>query len=106
VKRRADDYSDEGTRLRSNGGVTWKVVATSLAAIIMVGGGAWLTSIAGEISTIKAEQAKDREKASELKTNIGVMDEKVRRIERDVKEIKEDSKEQNRKLDELLRRTR
>jgi peptidoglycan hydrolase CwlO-like protein len=93
-------------RRQRNGSVTWKWVAGSLASLLTLGGSAWLTSIHSEINAIKQEQQKDREQSSELKTKAGITDERVRRIEQDVKEIKEDTKEQTKKLDELLRRTR
>lgn len=98
-------YEGPERRVR-NGGPTWKIIASAFAAIITLGGSAWLTTIAGDITDLKKDQRNDRQETQDLKGKVNVIEERTRRTEQDVKEIKEDTRRQNEKLDELLRRTR
>lgn len=86
-------------------GVTWKQVGVVVSVLGLLGGG-WMTSMHAEVRGIKDEQHKDRQQANTQGASIKVIEEKVRRLEQDTSEIKSEQKETNRKLDELLRRTR
>lgn len=112
-----------GEEKRGNGVLTWRVVAGVLAL-----GAASIIGWAGQtVVGVKAEQdrsgpvvAQLAQRTQELETrreaerkeqttqqqDVAVIKEKVNRLETDVKEMKQDVRAQNQKLDELLRRTR
>jgi hypothetical protein len=89
----------------ANDSVTWKQVGVVVSVLGLLGGG-WMTSMHAEVRGIKADQVTDRNQSNTQGASIRVIEEKVRRTETDVQEIKQDQREMNRKLDELLRRTR
>lgn len=78
--------------------VTWKWLAGILMSIVLLSGGAWMRILNADVQTVKEEQKKDREAAAENRGKVGVIEERTKRTEDDVKEIKQD-------LKELLRRT-
>jgi hypothetical protein len=77
-----------------------------MTTVLMAGGAGWMTNVHSQVSQIKGEQSKDRDSAQEIKRDLEVSKERLRRVEEDTKEIREEQKEQSRKLDELLRRVR
>jgi len=86
--------------------VTWKWLAGIAMTILILGGGAWMTTMYAQVNNVQEEQRQDRQTINDVKGKVGVIEERTRRTEEDVKDIKEGQKEQGRKLDELLRRTR
>ena len=84
--------------------VTWQWLAGIVISILILGGSAWMTSMYAEVGKVKDEQKQDRAVTQDIKGKIGVIEERTRRTEQDVQEIKESQKDQGRKLDELLRR--
>jgi hypothetical protein len=89
-----------------NGGVTWKWLSATFATIVILGGGAWMTTMYAEVAGVKRDQKEDRASVQEIKSDVKVIIDRARRAEEDIKEIKEQQHEQGRKLDELLRRTK
>ena len=86
----------------ANGNVlTWKWLVGVLMALVFAGGGAWITTIAGDVNQMKAEHPRQ---VGELDKQVGIIGERTKRTEEDVKEIKTEQKDQGKKLDELLRR--
>ena len=88
----------------STNGVTWKWLGVLAATIIIGGGGARMTTMYAEVGRVKEEQKADRQTVNDVKGKVGVIEEQTKRTEKDVQEIKRDLKDQNKKLDELLRR--
>lgn len=84
--------------------VTWQWVAGILMSLAILGGSAWMTTMYAEQGKLREEQKQDRVTTGSIREKVGVIEERTRRTEEDVKEIKETQKEQGRKLDELLRR--
>ena len=84
--------------------VTWQWLAGIVISILILGGSAWMTSMYAEVGKVKDEQKQDRAATHGITVKVGVIEERTRRTEDDVREIKESQKEQGRKLDELLRR--
>ena len=84
--------------------VTWQWLAGIVISILILGGSAWMTSMYAEVGKVKDEQKQDRAATQSITVKVGVIEERTRRTEDDVREIKESQKEQGRKLDELLRR--
>ena len=78
--------------------VTWKWLAGSLLSVLLLIGGGWMRMLAGEGETVKQEQKRDREASGASREKVGVIEERTKRTEDDVREIKQD-------LKELLRRT-
>ena len=78
--------------------VTWKWLAGSLLSVLLLIGGGWMRMLAGEVETVKQEQKRDREASGASREKVGVIEERTKRTEDDVREIKQD-------LKELLRRT-
>lgn len=94
----------EALKRRAGGGqgVSKAWLIGILSAIVLTAGGSWM-------ATIQAEQSREREKRAEIERKVDVLGEKVTRVEQDQREIKQDIREQNKKLDEirdLLRRGR
>jgi uncharacterized protein YlxW (UPF0749 family) len=77
-----------------------------LTTLAMMGGAGWLTAVHSQVSQMKTEQAKDRETVQQIQQDTAVAKERLRRVEDDTKEIKQEQKEQGRKLDEILRRVK
>lgn len=92
--------------MSGNSLVTWKWVAGSLLAVILAISSAFFTGLYGEVSKIKEEQKQDRQMNQDVKRDLDVIKERTRRTEEDVKELRGGQKEQDHKLDELLRRSR
>jgi len=84
--------------------LTWKWLAGIAMTILIMGGGAWMTSMSGEVGKVKEEQKADRQTVNDVKSKVGVIEEQTKRTQDDVKEIKDGQKDTNKKLDELLRR--
>ena len=78
--------------------VTWKWLAATLLSLLMLTGGAVLRSHHAELQEVKQDQKKDRDAATDSRGKVGVIEERTKRTEQDVQEIKQD-------LKELLRRT-
>ena len=89
-----------------NNALTWKWLAAILTTVVLAGGSAWMGSMTAEVNQLKVEQKADRQVIQDVKGDSAVIRERTKRTEEDIKEIKETQKDQNRKLDELLRRTR
>lgn len=84
-------------------GVTWKWIVGVLISILFLAGGVIVRGQDERLDRIERTQEK-QQKAAE---DVEVVKERARRLEDDVREIKGDIKDQNRKLDEireLLRR--
>ena len=90
--------------MNAGNNVTWKWLVSILIAVLIAGGGAWMTTMYAEVGKVKEEQKADRQTINDVKGKVGVIEEQTRRTEKDVQEIKDGQKEQGRKLDELLRR--
>ena len=84
--------------------VTWKWLAGIAMTILLMGGGAWITSMSGEVGKVKEEQKQDRQVINDVKGKVNVIEEQTKRTQEDVRDIKESQKDTNKKLDELLRR--
>lgn len=85
-----------------NGGVTWKVVACSLATVVLLLGGA----VAGNLNSRQTDIEKQ---VNEQAADIAVIKEQVQQTRRDVEKIEKTTQDTNKKLDELkdlLRRQR
>ena len=78
--------------------VTWKWLAGTLLALLLLTGGAWMKMQAAELQTVKDDQKKEKDASASSREKVGVIEERTKRTEDDVKEIKQD-------LKELLRRT-
>ena len=90
---------------RSNN-VTWKWLAALLITVVLGGGSAWMTTMYAEVGRVKEKQEQDRATVNAVDKKVGVIEEQTKRTEKDVQEIKGDLKDQNKKLDELLRRVK
>ena len=77
-----------------------------MLSILLMAGGAWVASMSGELGDLKKEQQVDRKAVGEIDKKVGVIEERTQRTQEDVKDLKEGQKDQGKKLDELLRRTR
>ena len=90
--------------MNAGNNVTWKWLVSILIAVLIAGGGAWMTTMYAEIGKVKDEQKADRQTINDVKGKVGVIEEQTKRTQEDVQEIKDSQKDQGRKLDELLRR--
>lgn len=88
-----------------NNALTWRWLGGVLLSVLILGGSAWMTTMYAEVSRVKEEAKADRVIVNQVDKKVGVIEERTRRTEQDVQEIKDAQKEQSRKLDELLRRT-
>ena len=77
-----------------------------LTTMVLMSGAGWLTAVHSQVSQIKTDQTKDREAGQQLRQDIEVAKERLRRVEEDTKDIKNEQKDQTRKLDEILRRVK
>lgn len=91
---------------RSRNGISQKWLLGILTTLVFAGGAGWLTFIQAQIEEVRSEQVKERAAGSETKTDTAVIKGKVDRAEKDLQEIKQDQREQGKKLDELLRRVK
>ena len=82
----------------STNSVTWKWLAGTFLSILLLGGAGWMRMLNAEVQTVKGDQKKDREASADARGKVGIIEERTKRVEQDVQEIKED-------LKELLRRT-
>jgi len=78
----------------NNEGVTWKWVVGILVTILLLGGGAWATSIQAQVTDANRN-------AGELKADIAVIKERMRAFEENQKEERDARKEADKKLDEI-----
>ena len=90
----------------SQNGITWKWLVGTLMLLVLAGGSAWMTTMYAEVGKVKEEQKADRQTVNDVKASVGIIQERTKRTEEDVREIKERQSETNKKLDELLRRGR
>lgn len=86
--------------------VSQKWLLGILTSIVLASGAGWMGYVHVQLGAVAAEQKKQEVSNAETKRDTAVIREKVDRLEQDVKEIKQDQREQGRKLDELLRRVR
>ena len=86
--------------------VSQKWLLGILTAVLLSGGAGWMSYVHSQLAVTAEEQLRQRDANAEAKRDTAVIKEKVERLERDTKEIKEDQKEQGKKLDEILRRVR
>lgn len=91
----ADERDEESVSANS---VTWKWLAGSLLSLLLLSGGAWVRMVQSEVQTVKEEQKKDRDASANSREKVGVIEERTKRTEEDIKDMKQD-------LKELLRRT-
>ena len=84
--------------------ITWQWLAGIAMTILIMVGGAWMSSMSGEVGKVKEEQKADRQTVNDVKNKVGIIEERTKRTQEDVREIKDEQKETNKKLDELLRR--
>ena len=87
-----------------NNNVTWKWLVGILMSIVVMGGGAWMSSMYAQVGKVQEEQKQDRQTVNDVRGKVGVIEEQTKRTQDDVKEIKDTQKKTNEKLDELLRR--
>ena len=73
-------------------------------SIVVMGGGAWMSSMYAQVGKVQEEQKQDRQTVNDVRGKVGVIEEQTKRTQDDVKEIKDTQKKTNEKLDELLRR--
>ena len=74
--------------------MTWKWVVGILVTILLLGGGAWATSIQAQVTDTNRN-------AGELKADITVIKERMRAFEENQKEERDARKEADKKLDEI-----
>ena len=84
--------------------VTWQWLAGSAIGVLILGSGAWMTTMYAEVNAVKQEQKADRKTVNDIEKKVGVIEEQVKRTREDTQEIKESQKDTIKKLDELLRR--
>ena len=89
-----------------NGAVSQKWLLGILTTIILALGGGWMGYVHSQLAAVVADQKKQQESDAGTKRDTAVIREKIERTEQDVKEIKQDQREQGKKLDELLRRVK
>ena len=87
-------------------GVTWKWVAIASVSVIGVAGGGWMTYMQAQVTDIRGKQDDAKTSQGHQSEDIAVIKEKLRVIEDNQKEQKENAKDVNRKLDELLQKVR
>ena len=87
-------------------GVTWKWVAGSALSLLLLGGAGWVGTLTAQLNRVQEKQEQDRTTVNAVDKKVGVIEEQTTRTREDVKEIKEQQKEQTRILNELLRRSR
>ena len=87
-------------------GVSWKWLAGILVSVVLLAGGGWVRYIQAELGQVKAEQQEERDQRQEQAGTLRVLREKIERVEEQAREIRQDQKEHNKKLDEILRRVR
>lgn len=85
--------------------ITWKWVVGLLSTLLLMAGGGWVAAINGQLQQTKQAQVEDRKAVSEVDKKVSVIEEHTRGIEKQIEEVKDAQKEQNRKLDELLLRS-
>lgn len=84
--------------------VTWQWLAGIAMSVVIIGGGAWMTTMYAEVNKVKEEQKTDRKTVGEIEKKVGIIEEQTKRTREDVQDIKETQRDTNKKLDELLRR--
>ena len=84
--------------------LTWKWLGGVLVAVVLLGGGAWMSTMYAQVNKVQEEQKQDRKAVGEIDKKGGVIEEQTKRTQEDVREIKDTQKDTNKKLDELLRR--
>lgn len=92
--------------MAANNALTWKWLAGLALTILLAGGGAWGSAMIAQVNRVQEEQKQDRKAVGEIDKKAGIIEERTKRIQEDIKELKEGQKDQFQKLDELLRRTR
>ena len=84
--------------------LTWKWLGGVLISVLILGGGAWMSTMYAQVNKVQEEQKQDRKAVGEIDKKVGVIEEQTKRTQEDVREIKDTQKDTNKKLDELLRR--
>ena len=105
----ARDAWKEVAERKGDGAVKNERVLAFLLTVLLAAGGGWVGFVHSEVAGVKTDQKHETAKRSDVERKVDVLNEKVNRVEQDSKEIKNDIREQNRKLDEirdLLRRGR
>ena len=77
-----------------------------LTMVVLAFGGGWMGYVHTQLAAVVAEQKKQQASDADTKLDTAVIKEKVERTEQDVKDVRQDQREQNKKLDELLRRVK
>lgn len=77
-----------------------------LTSLVTFAGAGWMSYVQGEIGAVKQQQLQATEQNAQRAQDQAVIKEKVGNLERTTQEIRSDVKEQNKKLDELLRRSK
>ena len=86
--------------------LTQKWLLGILVSIVLAGGAGWMTYVQAQIGKLATDQASEKFDQAKRSADLEVIKEKVKRLEEDTKEIKQDGKDTGKKIDELLRRSR
>ena len=90
----------------STNGVSKTSLVGILTTIVLAGGAGWMSYVQSGMNALATEQKYDKTEQAKRASEAAVVKEKVERLEKDVGEIKVEQKDQTKKLDELLRRSR
>lgn len=88
------------------GNVTWRWVAATVIGVLVLGMGGWMTTMQAQVSTIQQEQKRDGDTRGKLSSDVEVLKEQVKQLQKSTDEIKVEQRMQTEKLNELLRRSR
>ena len=79
--------------------VTWKWLVGILVFVLVAGGSAWLTTLAGEQRDLRRDN-------EVVKSDIAVIKEQIKQIRVEIDKQGKATEDQTKKLDELLQRVR
>jgi len=85
-------------------GVVWKVFGPILVSVVLLGGGAWLNYVQGELGEVKSDQKQTHIEQESLGRTTTELKVRVEQLNRDVEELKKSSKTVEKNTEKILNR--
>lgn len=88
--------------LGESDGMVWRVIGPIVVTVVMLGGGAWLNHMHGEIGEVRADQKQEREERQNLGQATVELKVRVQQLGKDVDELKKSTKNVEQNTERIL----
>lgn len=89
ARRKGDPKGEDFSRVRSDS-ITWKWLAGIAVTILVLGGGAWMTTVSTRIDSVTVALDTTKNKQNEQAVEQATAKEKINTIDRKVDEVRKD----------------